>query len=195
MRVLCAPGGRGGGRATRRRTIFLPSNIVAVTIRTRRKIVLSGFSLLAVYQFLFHAAGPLHPKSIAIANLEVVDKLLLLLEDVLELSKGGLHLLQGELVLALSRLVLGNPGVEFSDSVVKENPFLDQDFTLLDPGLRDSLDLVKSFFECFNLIVSLSVGGHLEGSSLSSLENLQIVDTGLVKGVNLVIKSLDFIKI
>ena len=128
-------------------------------------------------------------------SLQVLNQLLLLLEDILEFSKGGLHLLQGELVLALSRLVLGNPRVELSDSVVKQNPFLDQNLTLLDPGLRDSLDLVKSFFECFNLIVSLSVCGHLEGSSLSSLENLQIVDTGLVKGVHLVIKSLDFIKI
>merc|ERR1712102_67784 len=99
------------------------------------------------------------------SELQVLHKLLLLFEDVLELSQGGLHLLQGELVLTLSRFVLGDPGVEFSDSVVKQNPFLDQDFTLLDPGLRDSLDLLKSGLEGCNLSISLSVCGHLERSS------------------------------
>merc|ERR1711983_186162 len=128
-------------------------------------------------------------------SLQVLNQLLLLLEDILEFSKGGLHLLQGELVLALSRLVLGNPRVELSDSVVKQNPFLDQDLTLLDPSLRDSLDLVKSALECCNLSISFSMCGHLERSSLSSLENLQVVNTGLVKRVDLVIQSLDFIKI
>ena len=39
-------------------------------------------------------------------RLQTVHQLLLLLEDVLELAQGGLHLLQGELVLALASLVL-----------------------------------------------------------------------------------------
>merc|ERR1719445_2995793 len=115
-------------------------------------------------------------------SLQIFNKLLFLLEDVLEFSKSGLHLLQGELVLTLSRLVLGHPGVELSDSIVKENPFLDQDFTLLDPGLSNSLDLVKSALECSNFSVSLSVCCHLKGCSLSSLQHLEVVLTGLVKG-------------
>merc|ERR1712111_285202 len=127
--------------------------------------------------------------------LQIFDQLLLLLEDVLELSKGGLHLLQGELVLALSRLVLGDPGVEFSDGVVKQNPFIDQDIDLLDPGVRDSLDLVVSLLEASNLSISLGMCGHLLSSSLGRLENLQEVNTVLLKGLNLVIKSLDLLKV
>merc|ERR1712058_7722 len=127
--------------------------------------------------------------------LQIFDQLLLLLEDVLELSKGGLHLLQGELVLALSRLVLGDPGVEFSDGVVKENPFLDQDIDLLDPGVGDGLDLVVSLLESSNLSISLGVCGHLLGSSLSSSEDLVVVDSSLVEVANLVIQSLDLVKV
>ena len=131
----------------------------------------------------------------SLGSLQVLHQLLLLLEDVLEFSQSRLHLLQGELVLSLSRLVLGNPGVELSDSVVKQNPFLDQDLTLLDPGLRHSLDLVKPGLESSHLSVSLSVCGHLERSSLSSLQHLEVVLTGLVKGVDLVIECLDLVKI
>merc|ERR1711983_450582 len=127
--------------------------------------------------------------------LQIFDQLLLLLEDVLELSKGGLHLLQGELVLALSRLVLGNPGVEFSDSVVKENPFLDQDIDLLDPSVRDGLDLVVSLLEASDLSISLGVCGHLLGSSLGGVENLQEVNTVLLKGLDLLVKSLYLVKV
>ena len=64
--------------------------------------------------------------------LQVFDQLLLLLEDVLEFSKSGLHLLQRELVLTLRRLVLGDPGVELGDGVVKEGPLLDEGVDLLD---------------------------------------------------------------
>merc|ERR1719420_1038719 len=127
--------------------------------------------------------------------LQIFHQLLLLLEDVLELSKGGLHLLQGELVLALSRLVLGNPGVEFSDGVVKENPFLDQNINLLDPGVRDGLDLVVSFLESSDLSISLGVCGHLLGSSLGGVKNLQEVNTVLLKGFDLLIESLDLVKV
>merc|ERR1739844_400120 len=56
--------------------------------------------------------------------LQLVHQLLLLLEDVLEFTQGGLHLLQRELVLALRRLVLSHPGVELGDGVVQQNPLL-----------------------------------------------------------------------
>merc|ERR1712168_499173 len=79
--------------------------------------------------------------------LQSIDKLLLLHEDVLELSKGGFHLLKGELVLTLGRFVLGDPGVEFGDSVVKEGPFLEEGVDLLGPFVRDGLDLVVSLLE------------------------------------------------
>ena len=92
-------------------------------------------------------------------GLQVLNELLLLLEDVLELSKGGLHLLQRELVLALRGLVLGNPGVQLSDSVVKKNPFLYQDLKLLDPGIRDCLDFVIPLLEGFEANIPLQVLG------------------------------------
>merc|ERR1712026_581550 len=90
-------------------------------------------------------------------ELQTVHKRFLLLEDVLELTQGGLHLLQGELVLALSRLVLGHPGVKLSDGVVQEGPLLHKDLALLDPGVRDSLDLGVSLLEGGDLSISLSV--------------------------------------
>ena len=128
-------------------------------------------------------------------GLQVLHKLLLLLEDVLELTQGGLHLLKGELVLALSGLVLSHPGVKLCDSVVQQGPLLHQDLTLLDPGVRDGLDLGVSLLKGGDLGISLSVGGHLLGGGISSIEDLQIVEAGLVEGENLFVESLDLIKI
>merc|ERR1739844_738234 len=121
------------------------------------------------------------------SGLQVLHKLLLLLEDVLELAQGGLHLLQGELVLTLGRLVLGHPGVELGDGVVKKGPLLDEDLELLDPGVRDTLDLDITLLETSNLSISLSMGGHLLGSTISRLKDLEEVDTVLFKCLNLVI--------
>merc|ERR1719445_2578257 len=125
----------------------------------------------------------------------VFHKLLLLLEDVLELTQGGLHLLQGELVLTLSGLVLSHPGVELSDGVVQEGPLLDKDLALLDPGVRGGLHLGVSFSESSNLIISLLVGGHLLGSSVGGIKDLQVVEATLVEGKNLFVQSLDLIKV
>merc|ERR1719445_778693 len=126
--------------------------------------------------------------------LQVLNQLLLLLEDVLELAQGGLHLLQRELVLALLRLVLGHPGVELSDGVVQQDPFLHQHLALLHPGVGDGLHLVVSLLEGGHLSVSLSVSGHLERGSLSSNENLHVVDAGLVEAGNLLVESLHIIQ-
>merc|ERR1712029_449984 len=127
--------------------------------------------------------------------LQILNQLLLLLEDVLEFSKSGLHLLQGELVLTLSRLVLGHPGVELSDGVVQEDPLLHQDLKLLHPGVRDSLHLVIPLLESSNFLICLIMGGHLLSSSLCSFQNLQEIATVLVKGLDLLIKSLDLVQI
>merc|ERR1711902_262824 len=128
-------------------------------------------------------------------ELQTIHKGFLLLEDVLELTQGGLHLLQGELVLTLSRLVLSHPGVELGDGVVQQHPLLDKDLALLDPGVGDSLDLGVSLLQGGNLGVSLSVSGHLEGGALSGGENLKIVDASFVEGKDLVIESLDLAEV
>merc|ERR1712168_527129 len=127
--------------------------------------------------------------------LQSIDKLLLLLEDVLELSKGGFHLLKGELVLTLGRFVLGDPGVEFGDSVVKEGPFLEEGVDLLGPFVRDGLDLVVSLLEGSDLLVSLVVSGHLLGSSISSIQDLEVGVAALGEGGDLVVQSLDLIEV
>merc|ERR1712157_373356 len=119
------------------------------------------------------------------SELQVLHKLLLLLEDVLELTQGGLHLLQGELVLTLSGLVLGHPGVELGDGVVQEGPLLDKDLNLLDPGVGDGLDLDVSLLKSSDLSISLSMGGHLLGSSVGSLKDLKEVHAVLLKGLDL----------
>merc|ERR1719470_63309 len=76
------------------------------------------------------------------------------------------------MVLTLCRLVLGNPRVQFCDSVVKEHPFLDKDISL-----------------------SLSMSRHLLCCCLGSCKYFQVVDTVLVKSKNLVIQSFHFCKI
>ena len=74
-------------------------------------------------------------------GLQVLNQLLLLFEDVLQLSQGGLHLLQRELVLTLGGLVLGHPGVELDHGVVQEDPLFHQDVALLNPAVGHGLDL------------------------------------------------------
>merc|ERR1719427_246490 len=128
-------------------------------------------------------------------KLQVLHQLLLLLEDVLELSKSGLHLLQRELVLTLRGLVLCHPGVELSDGVVKQCPFLQEDINLLHPLIRDSLDLVVPLLQSSNLSISLSMSGHLLGSSVCSIKNLSVGKAGLVEGRNLLMKGLDLVQI
>merc|ERR1719320_921545 len=128
-------------------------------------------------------------------SLKTFNKLLLLLEDILQLPKSGLHLFERELVLSLCGLVLGHPGVQFCDSVVQEDPFLDKDVTLLDPGIRYSLDCIKSGLKTSNFSIGFSMCGHLVCSTLGRGENLQVVDTVLVESKNLVIQGLDFSKI
>merc|ERR1719206_1141657 len=90
---------------------------------------------------------------------------------------------------------LGHPGVQFCDSVVQQDPFLDKDVTLLDPGIRYSLDCIKSRLKTSNFSVGFSMCGHLLCSTLGRGENLQVVDTVLVESKNLVIQGLDFSKV
>merc|ERR1711884_304622 len=130
-----------------------------------------------------------------VTELQALNQLLLLLEDVLELSQGGLHLLQGELVLSLDGLVLGDPGVELGDGVVQQHPLLHQHLALLHPGLGHGLHLVEPGLEGGHLGVGLGVGGHLEGGALGGSQHLQVVDTSLVEGQDLVIESLDLAEV
>ena len=128
-------------------------------------------------------------------GLQVLNELLLLLEDVLELSKGGLHLLQRELVLALGGLVLGNPGVQLSDGVVKQGPFLQEDVNLLHPLVADGLDLSVPLPQSSNLAVSLVVCGHLLGGIGGGGEDLEVFQAGLLEGVHLLVESFDFVEV
>merc|ERR1719481_919895 len=95
----------------------------------------------------------------------------------------------------LGGFVLSNPAVEFSDGVVKEDPLLDKSVDLLDPIVRGGLDLVISLLESSNLSISLSMGGHLLGSSLSSSKNLLVADSCLVEVEDLVVQSLDLVEV
>merc|ERR1719481_1376737 len=95
----------------------------------------------------------------------------------------------------LGGFVLSNPAVEFSDGVVKEDPLLDKSIDLLDPIVRGGLDLVIPLLESSNLSISLSMGCHLLGSSLSSSKNLLVADSGLVEVEDLVVQSLDLVEV
>ena len=128
-------------------------------------------------------------------RLQTLNQLLLLLEDVLELYKGGFHLLQRELVLTLRGLVLGNPGVQLSDGVVKQGPFLQEDVNLLHPLVAGSLHLVVPLLQGSNLGISLAVSGHLLCSTVGGLKDLGVSEAGLVKGGDLLVQSLDLIEI
>ena len=128
-------------------------------------------------------------------DLKALNELLLLLEDVLELSKGGFHLLKGELVLTLRGLVLGNPRVQLSDSVVKQGPFLQEDIDLLHPLVTGTLDLGVPLPQSSNLGISLTMCGHLLGSTVGGIKNLGVSEAGLVEGRHLLVQSLDLIEI
>merc|ERR1711923_350924 len=128
-------------------------------------------------------------------TLQVLNQLLLLLEDVLELSKGGLHLLQRELVLALGGLVLGDPGVQLSNSVVKQGPFFQEDVNLLHPLVADGLDLGVPLPQSSNLGISLSVCGHLLGGTIGGIQNLGVGKAGLVEGGHLLVQGLDLVEV
>ena len=125
-------------------------------------------------------------------DLQVLNQFLLLLEDVLELTQGGLHLLKGELVLSLSCLILGNPSIELSDGVIKQLPLLNQGINLFDPIIRHSLNFVVSSFQGSNLIISLLVGSHLLGSTVGSFKNLEVVQARLLKTMDLLSKGSCF---
>merc|ERR1711913_122125 len=128
-------------------------------------------------------------------TLKALNHLLLQLEDVLQLSKSGLHLFQRELVLALRGLVLGNPGVQLSDSVVKQGPFLQEDVNLLHPFVADGLDLSVPLPQSSNLGISLSVCGHLLGGTIGGIQNLGVGKAGLVEGGHLLVQGLDLVEV
>merc|ERR1711913_156832 len=128
-------------------------------------------------------------------TLKALNHLLLQLEDVLQLSKSGLHLLQRELVLTLGGLVLGNPGVQLSDSVVKQGPFLQEDVNLLHPLVADGLDLSVPLPQSSNLGISLSVCGHLLGGTIGGIQNLGVGKAGLVEGGHLLVQGLDLVEV
>ena len=128
-------------------------------------------------------------------TLQALNHLLLQLEDVLQLSKSGLHLLQRELVLALRGLVLGNPSVQFGDGVVQEGPFLQEGVHLGRPLICDSLDLGVPLPQSSNLAVSLVVCGHLLGGIGGGGEDLEVFQAGLLEGVHLLVESFDFVEV
>merc|ERR1711970_397420 len=128
-------------------------------------------------------------------SLQTLNQLLLFLEDVLQLPKGGLHLLQRELVLALCRLVLGHPAVELCDSAVQQHPLLHQGVHLLHPLLRDILDFLVSILQSSHFSISICMSGHLLGGGLSSREDLHVAGGSLVECVDLLIESLDLVKV
>ena len=113
--------------------------------------------------------------------LEVLHELLLLLEDVLELTQGGLHLLQGELLLISILAVLSHPGVELIDGRVEELPLLDEGVNLLDPFVGNHLHLLITFLELLDFIVGINVGGNLEGGRSGISEDLEVLGARLLE--------------
>ena len=127
--------------------------------------------------------------------LKVIHQLLLLLEDVLQFSQCGLHLLQRELVLAIARLVLGHPCVQLGDGVVQKHPLLHQGVHLLDPVIGDTLDLGVPHLERGHFGVTLCMGGHLLGSATRRSQDLHVVDGSFVEGQNLGVQGLHLDKV
>ena len=125
-------------------------------------------------------------------DLQVINQLLLLLENVLEFTQGGLHLLKGELVLSLGCLILGDPGVELSDGIIKQLPLLNQGINLLDPIIRHRFDLVISSLKGSNLVISLLVSCHLFSSTVGSFKNLEVVQARFLKAMDLLSQSRCF---
>ena len=99
------------------------------------------------------------------------------------------------MVFALRGLVLGNPRVQLSDGVVQQGPFLQENIDLLHPLITDSLDLVVPLLKSSNLGISLSVCGHLLGSTVGGIKDLGVSKAGLVKGGHLLVQSLDLVEV
>merc|ERR1711993_65597 len=77
----------------------------------------------------------------------------------------------------------------------RTNYYNDNHINLLHPLIRDSLDLVVPLLQSSNLSISLSMSGHLLGSSVCSIKNLSVGKAGLVEGRNLLMKGLDLVQI
>merc|ERR1719331_1091819 len=74
-------------------------------------------------------------------------------------------------------------------------PFLQENIDLLDPLIADSLDLVVPLLEASNLSISLSMGGHLLGSTVGGIKDLGVSKAGLIEGGHLLVQSLDLIEV
>merc|ERR1719331_2826415 len=74
-------------------------------------------------------------------------------------------------------------------------PFLQENIDLLDPLIADSLDLVVPLLKSSNLGISLSVCGHLLGSTVGGIKDLGVSKAGLVKGGHLLVQRLDLIEV
>ena len=99
------------------------------------------------------------------------------------------------MVFALRGLVLGNPRVQLSDGVVQQGPFLQENIDLLHPLITDSLDLVVPLLKSSNLGISLSVCGHLLGSTVGGIKDLGVSKAGLVESGHLLVQSLDLVEV
>merc|ERR1719331_658018 len=74
-------------------------------------------------------------------------------------------------------------------------PFLQENIDLLDPLIADSLDLVVPLLKSSNLGISLSVCGHLLGSTVGGIKDLGVSKAGLIEGGHLLVQSLDLIEV
>merc|ERR1712198_585784 len=92
---------------------------------------------------------------------------------------------------ALGSVILGHPGVEVIDGVVQKLPFLDQGVNLLAPLVRDALDGCVPLLESGDFVISLLVCGHLLGSGVGAVQDLQVLAASLVKVVDLLVELLN----
>merc|ERR1719331_1634925 len=69
------------------------------------------------------------------------------------------------------------------------------DINLLHPLVADSLDLGVPLLQSSNLGISLTMGGHLLGSTVGGIKNLSVSEAGLVKGRHLLVQSLGLIEV
>merc|ERR1719331_3734185 len=69
------------------------------------------------------------------------------------------------------------------------------DINLLHPLVADSLDLGVPLLQSSNLGISLTMGGHLLGSTVGGIKNLSVSEAGLVKGGHLLVQSLDLVEV
>merc|ERR1719339_740572 len=126
--------------------------------------------------------------------IQLIPKLLFLFAYVLEFAPGGLHLLQGELVLALVRLVLGPPRVQLVHCVVQQLPLLHQSLHLWHPGIRDGLHLGVAGKQLGRLFIRLLMCRHLQGGCLSCLQHCLMTKAALIKEGDFVKQSQRFWK-